>query len=364
MGLKCGIVGLPNVGKSTIFNALTSAGAQASNYPFCTIDPNVGVVTVPDERLDRLNEMYKPKKLTPTTVEFVDIAGLVKGASEGEGLGNKFLGHIREVDAILHIIRCFENPDIVHVCGDVDPKRDIEIINAELTLADLDTVEKKISRSEKTAKAGDKKAVSETLFLKRIREMLQRGEPIRGLAYTDDEKIILKECHLLTDKPVLYVANISDEYIGKGNKWVDQVRETGDKENAPVVVICGEAEAEIAKMDKKERAEYLNVLGVSEPGLNSLIMVAYRLLKLITFFTVGEDEVKAWTVTSDTKAPQAAGRIHSDIERGFIRAEIMAYDDLIPLGSHQAVKDKGLLRFEGRDYIVKDGDIINFRFAV
>jgi len=365
MGFKCGIVGLPNVGKSTIFNALTSAGAQASNYPFCTIDPNIGVVEVPDERLIRLNEMYKPKKLTPTVIEFLDIAGLVKGASQGEGLGNKFLGHIREVAAVLHVVRCFEDPDIVHVAGSVDPKRDIEIINMELILADLDTVEKRLNRVEKSAKSGDKKAVAEMEFVKKLKDRLQKGESVRGLEYSDEEKRILKECHLLTNKPVLYIANVSEKDLEKGNDWVDIVKTIAASEKAEVVIISGKAEAEIAEMDKNERMDYLiNVLGIKEPGLNSLIKAAYKLLNLITFFTVGEDEVKAWTISGGTKAPQAAGEIHSDIERGFIRAEIMTYSDLTSLGSAQTVKDKGRIRLEGKDYVVKDGDIVYFRFSV
>ncbi len=364
MGFNCGIVGLPNVGKSTIFNALTSAGAQASNYPFTTIDPNVGVVDMPDERLDKLAEIYKPKKETPTTMEFVDIAGLVKGAAQGEGLGNKFLANIREVDAIAHVVRCFEDPNVVHVAGKVDPKTDIEVIEAELMLADLDAVEKRLFKAEKMVKTGDKKAAEEVEFMKRLKDMLGRGEPIRRAMHSDDEAAWLKSYNLLSSKPVLYVANVAEDMVDKPNAYVDEVRTIAAEEGAAVVVISGQVEGEIAQLPKEERREYLAGMGLKESGLDRLIRAGYDLLGLITYFTAGEKEVCAWTITKGTKAPQAAGKIHTDFEKGFIRAEVFHYDDLMKYKTEQAVKAAGLLRSEGKDYVVKDGDIMLFRFNV
>ena len=364
MGFNCGIVGLPNVGKSTIFNALTSAGAQASNYPFTTIDPNVGVVDMPDERLDRLAELYKPKKLTPTTMEFVDIAGLVKGAAQGEGLGNKFLANIREVDAIAHVVRCFEDDNVVHVAGRVDPRIDIEVIEAELMLADLDAIEKRLFKAEKLTKTGDKKAVDEVAFMKRLKDMLAKGEPIRRGAHSEEEQLWLRSYALLSSKPVLYVANVAENMVGKPNPHVDAVRKIAEAEGAGVVVISGQVEGEIAQLDKAERKEYLDGMGLKESGLDRMIRAGYDLLGLITYFTAGEKEVRAWTITKGTKAPQAAGKIHTDFEKGFIRAEVFHYDDLMKLGNEQAVKAAGLLRSEGKDYVVKDGDIMLFRFNV
>jgi hypothetical protein len=364
MGFNCGIVGLPNVGKSTIFNALSSAGAQASNYPFTTIDPNVGIVEVPDRRLVVLNEMYHPKKLTPTTMEVVDIAGLVKGASQGEGLGNKFLGNIREVDAIIHVVRCFADPDVIHVDGEIGPKRDIEVIEAELMLADLDTVDKRLFKKQKEARGGDKAAKAESELLERLKAMLEKGEPIRKAPYTDEERAMLKGFFLLTSKPVLYVANVSEEDLNQDTEMVQQVREVADAEGAKVVVICGKTESEIAALPPEERPDFLEAVGLTESGLDRLIRTGYELLGLITFFTTGEDEVKAWTITAGMKAPQAAGKIHSDFERGFIRAEVVAYNDLVTLGSWNAAKEKGVLRSEGKEYVVKDGDCMLFRFNV
>lgn len=364
MGFNCGIVGLPNVGKSTIFNALTSAGAQASNYPFTTIDPNVGVVDMPDERLDKLAEIYQPKKVTPTSMEFVDIAGLVKGAAQGEGLGNKFLANIREVDAVAHVVRCFEDPNVIHVAGKVDPKADIEVIEAELMLADLDAVEKRLYKAEKMVKTGDKKAADEVEFMKRLRDMLGRGEPIRRASHSEDELAWLKSYALLSAKPVLYVANVAEDMVDKPNSLVDAVRKIAEAEGAKVVVISGQVECEIAQLPKEERTEYLAGMGLKESGLDRMIRAGYELLGLLTYFTAGEKEVRAWTITKGTKAPQAAGKIHTDFEKGFIRAEVFLYDDLIKLKTEQAVKAAGLLRSEGKDYVVKDGDIMLFRFNV
>jgi len=364
MGFNCGIIGLPNVGKSTIFNALSAAGAQASNYPFTTIDPNVGIVEVPDGRLAKLDALYHPKKLTPTTIEFVDIAGLVKGASRGEGLGNKFLGNIREVDAIVHVVRCFEDPDVVHVDGAVGPKRDIEVIETELVMADLDSVEKRLFRKQKDAKGGDKHAKAEAELLERVKGMLERGEAVRKGDYTNEEAETLRQFFLLSSKPVLYVANVSDEDLSGTSPLVGEVRAIADAEGAKVVVISGKTESEIAALPQEERPEFLDALGLSEPGLNRLIRAGYELLGLITFFTVGEDEVKAWTVQTGAKAPQAAGKIHSDFEKGFIRAEVVPYDELVKLGSWHAAKEKGVLRQEGKEYVVRDGDCMLFRFNV
>ncbi len=368
MGFNCGIVGLPNVGKSTLFNALTAAGAAVANYPFCTIEPNVGVVEVPDERLRRLAEMFKSKKVVPTTVEFVDIAGLVKGASEGEGLGNKFLSHIREVDAIVHIVRCFDDPDVVHVSGSVDPARDIEIIETELILADLETVERRLQSAEKKVRSGDAKAAAEQVFTQRLHAMLAKGEPIRGKSYTPDETRWLHELHLLTDKPVVYVANVSEADLQKetvhGTLHVQRVREIAQREGAGVIVVSGKVEEELIALPKEDRVAFLSELGLAESGLDRLIRAGYELLRLITFFTAGEPESRAWTVSQETKAPLAAGKIHSDMEKGFIRAEVMSYSDLIACGSAAAVRERGLLRVEGRDYIVRDGDVLYFRFQV
>ena len=364
MGFNCGIVGLPNVGKSTIFNALTSAGAQASNYPFTTIEPNVGVVDMPDERLDKLAEIYVPKKLTPTSMEFVDIAGLVKGAAQGEGLGNKFLANIREVDAIAHVVRCFEDSNVIHVAGRVDPKEDIEVIEAELMLADLDAIEKRLYKAEKMTKTGDKKAVEEVEFMRRLKDMLAKGEPVRRGAHSEEEMQWLRSYALLSSKPVLYVANVAEDMVGKPNPLVDVVKEIAEAEGAKVVVISGQVEGEIAQLPKEERTEYLAGMGLKESGLDRMIRAGYDLLGLVTYFTAGKDEVRAWTITKGTKAPQAAGKIHTDFEKGFIRAEVFHYDDLMKLKTEQAVKAAGLLRSEGKEYVVKDGDIMLFRFNV
>ena len=364
MGFNCGIVGLPNVGKSTIFNALTSAGAQASNYPFTTIDPNVGVVDMPDERLDVLAGIYQPKKVTPTIMEFVDIAGLVKGAAQGEGLGNKFLANIREVDAIAHVVRCFDDPNVVHVSGKVDPKSDIEVIEAELMLADLDAIEKRLYKAEKLVKTGDKKTADEVDFMKRLKEMLAKGEPVRRGVHSEEEALWLKGYALLSSKPVLYVANVAEDMVDKPNPYVDAVRKIAAEEGAGVVVISGQVEGEIAQLPKEERTEYLAGMGLKESGLDRMIRAGYDLLGLITYFTAGEKEVRAWTITKGTKAPQAAGKIHTDFEKGFIRAEVFHYDDLMRHKTEQAVKAAGLLRSEGKEYVVKDGDIMLFRFNV
>lgn len=364
MAVNCGIIGLPNVGKSTIFNALTRANAAVANYPFCTVDPNVGVVEVPDERLTRLAEIYRPKKRTPTHMEFVDIAGLVAGASQGEGLGNQFLGHIREVDALVHIVRCFDDPEIIHVNGAVDPKRDIEIIETELILKDLDSIDKRTVRVEKKAKSGDKEGVREMALLTRLKEALSQGKGARTVGASEEEVPFLKELSLLTAKPVLYVANLPEEDLEKGNAYSGRVSEIARQEGAECVMISGKIESEIALLSAEEGAAFLKDLGLAEPGLSRLIRTSYRLLKLVTFFTVGEDEVKGWTIDQGTPAVQAAGKIHSDIERGFIRAEIFRYQDLIELGSAQAIKEKGRLRLEGKEYLVQDGDCVYFRFNV
>ena len=365
MGFNCGIVGLPNVGKSTLFNAITSAGAAAENYPFCTIDPNIGIVPVPDKRLNKLVKMYNPAKITPTAIEFVDIAGLVKGASKGEGLGNQFLSHIRDVNAICHVVRCFEDENIIHVDGNVNPKRDVEIIEAELILKDLDTVEKKLSEAEKRSKSGDKKVRAEADFFKRIQEHLLGGRlALYEKAETPEEELLLRDLHLITAKPVMYIANVDEKHLTAEDGYVKQVRELAAKEGAKVVVACTKIEAEIASMPYQEREEFLRELGVKESGLDQVIHEGYSLLNLITFFTAGPKEVRAWTVKGGSYAPQAAGEIHSDFERGFIRAEVMKYNDLVTLGSETAVKEKGLLHVEGREYVVEDGDIMLFRFNV
>jgi len=364
VGLKIGIVGLPNVGKSTVFNALTKAGAQVANYPFCTIDPNVGIVPVPDLRLQRLTEMYKPEKVTPTIIEFVDIAGLVKGASTGEGLGNQFLGHIKEVDAILHVVRCFEDPDVIHVSGKVDPVQDIEVIHTELCLRDLETVNARARKLEKTAKGGDKEAIAILSVVQKATKLLEAGTPIRKGAWGKEEVPFLRELQLITQKPVLYGANVKESDLPKGGPLVDQVRELAKPEGSQVVVICGKVEAEVAELSDEEAKLYLKEFGLEESGLNQLIRLGYQLLGLNTFLTAGEKEVRAWTVHKGATAPQAAGVIHSDFERGFIRAEIMRYDDLVKYGSQQAVKEKGLYRIEGKEYIMQDGDVVYFRFNV
>lgn len=364
MGFRTGIVGLPNVGKSTIFNALTKAGANVSNYPFCTIDPNVGVVPVPDDRLDHLVKMYEPDKLTPTTLQVVDIAGLVKGASEGQGLGNQFLGHIKEVEAILHVVRCFEDENIVHVSGSVDPVRDIEVIDTELCLRDLDTLAKRVEKTEKLARSGDKLAKEQMPVYSKVKEGLEKALPIRKLRLTHEEKEILRDLQLLTIKPVLYCANVAEKDLPEGGPLVSTVRGIADHEGAKVVVISGHVEAELAELADSEREEFLKEMGLKESGLNQLIRLGYELLGLITFFTAGKKEVRAWTVEKGSKAPQAAGVIHTDFERGFIRAEVMRYQDLVALGDEKTVKEKGLLRVEGKEYVVQDGDVMYFRFNV
>jgi len=365
MPLNCGIVGLPNVGKSTIFNALTSAKAVAANYPFCTIDPNVGVVTVPDERLDKIAKIVVPNRIVPTTMEFVDIAGLVAGASKGEGLGNQFLGHIRSTDAVAHVVRCFDDPNVIHVAGKVSPLDDIDVINTELLLADLETVEKRNAKTEKIARnSNDAKVKAEASALVKLLELLQAGKPARVADLTDEEKVAARELFLITAKPMLYVANVDEAGLKDGNAWVAAVEKRTQEENGQVVRICGALEAEIALLEPEERVEFLKDMGLEEPGLNRLIRSAYKLLDLITYFTAGVQEVRAWTIRRGTKAPGAAGVIHSDFERGFIRAEAYHCDDLFALGSEQAVKEKGLYRSEGKEYVVRDGDILFFKFNV
>ena len=362
--MKIGIVGLPNVGKSTLFNSITNAGAECANYPFCTIEPNVGVVPVPDERLDNLAKIYNPQKVTHAIIEFVDIAGLVKGASKGEGLGNKFLSHIRETDAICEVVRCFEDSNIVHVDGSVNPIRDIETINLELIFADLETVEKRIDRASKLIK-GDKKYQLEFDTWKKIRDALQEGKPARSLEYTEEEQEVIKDGFLLTMKPILYVANVSEEQLSDDNdENVNKVKEYAKQDNAEVIKLCVKIEEELSSLSKEDKKEMLEALGLEESGLDKVIKASYDLLGLMSFLTAGEPEVRAWTIKKGTKAPQAAGKIHSDIERGFIRAEIVSYDDLIREGSMVACKEKGLVRSEGKDYIMQDGDIVLFKFNV
>jgi len=363
MGIKCGIVGLPNVGKSTLFNALTRAQIAAENYPFCTIEPNVGVVPVPDLRLQALAEIVKPERILPTMVEFVDIAGLVAGASTGEGLGNKFLAHIRETDAIAHVVRCFVDDDVIHVAGKVSPLDDIAVINTELALADLDSVERAVRRTEKTAKSGDKDASRLLAVLKRLHAHLDSGEPARSLAIEPEEQKLLHELHLITIKPLMYVANVAEDGF-ENNPRLEEVRALAAKERAQVVPVCAAIEAEISQLEEADRAEFLREMGLAEPGLNRVIRAGYALLGLQTYFTAGVTEVRAWTVRAGSTAPQAAGVIHTDFEKGFIRAEVIAYEDFIALKGEQGAKEAGKLRLEGKEYLVREGDVMHFRFNV
>ena len=363
--MKLGIVGLPNVGKSTLFNSITKAGAECANYPFCTIEPNVGVVAVPDDRLDKLTEMYKPEKTTHAIIEFVDIAGLVKGASKGEGLGNKFLSHIRETDAICEVVRCFEDSNVVHVDGNIDPIRDIETINLELIFADIETVNKRLDKAKKNLKA-DKKYQEEIDLLEKIKENLENGISARAIEFNDDEKVLVKDMFLLTTKPILYIANVSEEQLADAetDQAVNKVREYAKKEKAEVIPLCIKVEEELSGLDDDDKKEMLEMLGLSESGLDKVIKKSYDLLGLMSFLTAGEPEVRAWTIKKGTKAPQAAGKIHSDIERGFIKAEVVSFKDLMEQGSMVAAKEKGLVRSEGKEYVMQDGDIVLFKFNV
>jgi len=363
MSVKCGIVGLPNVGKSTLFNALTEAGIQAENYPFCTIDPNIGVVPVPDPRLDRLAAIVKPKKVIHTTMEFLDIAGLVAGASKGEGLGNKFLANIRETDAICQVVRCFDDDNVVHVSGSIDPVRDIDVINTELALADLETVEKGIQRVSRVAKSGDKEARAQLAVFEAVREHLDSGRLVISMGLDEDQQAAIYELHLLTAKPVMYVANVMEDGF-ENNPYLDAVRRRAEEEGAETVAVCAAIEAELVDLDAAESRDYLEELGLEEPGLNRVIRAGYKLLGLQTYFTAGEKEVRAWTVRIGATAPQAAGVIHTDFEKGFIRAEVVSYDDFVACGGEHGAREAGKLRLEGKDYIVHDGDVMHFRFNV
>lgn len=365
--MKLGIVGLPNVGKSTLFNAITKAGAESANYPFCTIEPNVGVVAVPDKRLDILTDIYKPDKTTPAIIEFVDIAGLVKGASKGEGLGNKFLSHIREVDSIVHVVRCFDDKNITHVDGSVDPLRDVETINFELIFADIETVDKRIERTKKLMKGGDKKFASELELFEKIKEALEKGKQASSVDFSSEELEIMKEVSLLTMKPVIFAANVSEADLSSGyekNEYYLKLAKYASEQNCEVMPISAQIEEEIAQLDDEEKLAFLDDLGIKESGLDRLVRASYTLLGLISYLTAGQQEVRAWTITKGTKAPQAAGKIHTDFERGFIRAEVVSFDDLIECGNINSAKEKGLVRSEGKEYTVKDGDIILFRFNV